>query len=556
MTKIYFLIRKTSLLVKLLVLMVSLIILSGCFRYYYKAVSPLLNTDTLGVMLKMNKSFVVHSMNSVFYISDVEIQGDSVHAVMTGTYQFPYQEASFPDMNSTNRYRPKFGDSRLNNEVHLYVNNSKKIALPGYYAVRFALKDLWRLDIYEKDKGATNISVVLGVFGIVAGIFLGIPIIMLLLAITVGSCPLIYVNSGSGFELAGEIYSGAVYAPLERHDYLALPGIIEENGTYRIKMTNEAREIENTNLAELYVVDHAAGTEVLYDKYGNYQTYEHQVCPASATNLSGLDVMPFISKKDKLCYSGDIHDNNIPLTDGVIMSFSLPEKSETGRLFIRARNSKWLDYVYRNSHELFGGYYDNWVKKQNKRDREDLLRWSLDQKIPLMVYIEKNGQWEFYDYFNNAGPACLRDDVLAIDLRGIENDTVRVKLESGAFFWEIDYAAMDFSQNTQVNITKVPIVEAFTNKESDVAGMLKYDDLKYYSQKSIGDEAELEFEAPELKGEKRSVFLHSKGYYQILSEASGLPKAGKLKELRQPMKFPEFSRKLMIEKIAELSRRK
>ncbi|HLP74960.1 MAG TPA: hypothetical protein VK155_18795 [Bacteroidales bacterium] len=539
-----------------LISVLGLFFMTGCFRQYYKAFSPPVKPDTLEYLATVSKSFVVHSGNSVFYLSEFKIQGDSASGINTGNYQFPVQTTTFPEPNRTARFRPKLGDSRILNEIHLYVNTFREKLAPGYSAAAFSLKDLWRVDIYEKDKGATDLSTILGVFGIVGGIILAVPAVIFLLAVTVGSCPLIYINSGSGTELAGEIYSGAVYAPLERHDYLALPGIVDENGVYRIKMTNEAKEIENTNLAELFVIDHNAGTEILYDKYGNYQTFQDITFPVSATNLNGLDVLSFISKKDKLCYFGDIRDNNLPVTEGVIVSFCPPEGVITGKLLIRARNSIWLDYVYKNSHDLFGGYYDTWVKKQNSRSREDLIRWSLDQKIPLMVYIERDGKWEFCDYFNNAGPACFRDDVLAINLEGMENDTVRIKLESGAFFWEIDYAAMDFSLNVPLEVRTVPVGSAVTNREADVAGMLKYDDLKYYSQPDPGDEADLEFSAPPLKGQKRSVFLHSRGYYQILSEAVGIPKARKLKALREPGKFAEFSRKLMMEKIAEFSRRK
>ena len=71
-----------------------------------------------------------------------------------------------------------------------------------------------------------------------------------------GSCPYIYANTANGFAFAGEIYSGAIYAPLERNDYLTLPQLIAENGNYKLKITNEQQEIQYTNLTELFVVDH------------------------------------------------------------------------------------------------------------------------------------------------------------------------------------------------------------------------------------------------------------------------------------------------------------
>lgn len=236
------------------------------------------------------------------------------------------------------------------------------------------------------------------------------------------------------------------------------------------------------------------------------------------------------------------------------MTFDHPEGIESGKLFLRSKNSLWLDYVYKKSHDLFGGYYDNWTKKQNKSDPEQLRDWSLSQKIPLSVFVEKNGEWIFCDYYNMAGPAALKEDVISIDLKGIDKGPLKIKLESGAYFWEIDYVGIDYSLNMPVGLTTVKIEKAITNDEDDVTSMLKYDDLKYYVQPETYNIADLSFPVPPSTDSKRTVILHSKGYYHIINEAKGLPKIKKLKTISEPGQFLEYSRELMRSEIDNIGR--
>ena len=91
------------------------------------------------------------------------------------------------------------------------------------------------MDIYNVNQGRTAFSWIGGFLAVVFTPFL----FTMLLAAVGASCPYIYINTGDEFEFAGEIYSGAVYAPLERNDYLTLPHLVEENGIYKLKISNE-----------------------------------------------------------------------------------------------------------------------------------------------------------------------------------------------------------------------------------------------------------------------------------------------------------------------------
>ena len=544
--------RPAIFILKAASIILAILLVSGCYNYYRVATTRFPPPSALMAEIDMHKTIIIHYHDSIFIINNIALNKDSITGSFSSFYVMPFRKNAFPAENASVRYMKKKGDQRLIYEVHLYLNNLDNRVTRGTGKISFALKDISRLDVYNQDTGRTVISWIAG--GIVGALGLYVIVILfwfLIIALSGGSCPLVYVNNGNGYSFAGEIYSGAVYSPLERNDYLVLPQLVAENGSYKIKLSNELREIQNTNLTELYVVDHPAKSEVLVDKYGRYQTATELRSPVSATTLSGDDILGLIKDKDSICYYGIAPGKEIPLTDGVIMTFVLPEGATSGKIFLRARNSWWLEYVYKNSHELFGNYYIKWLKKQNRANPDDLKNWSLSQNIPLSLFVEKDGKWIFYDYFNMAGPMALKDDVIAIDLKGFEKGPLKVKLESGTWFWEIDYAGIDFSANLPVDLKKVQVENAVTNNERDVTEFLRYDDLKYYTQNELYNSADLSFPAPSGRGEKRTVILHSKGYYHIINETGGLPRIRKLKELRESGQFLEFSRELMKSKIEE-----
>ena len=117
-----------------------------------------------------------------------------------------------------------------------------------------------------------------------------------------------------------------------------------------------------------------------------------------------------------------------------------------------------------------------WKDEQKNRSPEKMIKWSLDQGIPLSVYIETEDGWEFADYYNVVGPLAAKEDVLEIDLSKIKGDKVNIKLEFGFLFWEIDYVAMDFTPNHSVEKHTVSLFSAFDENNNDVSDKLMFDD--------------------------------------------------------------------------------
>lgn len=521
--------------------------MAGC--YYYKATTSYQPAEEELVKLSdLGKKFVVHNFALNYFVQSVTFQQDSLELTLGAPYYQEGEDISPVDPNEVKRYRKKKGDARLLNEVHLYVNQVVETGDTLWVVPNSAIE---RMDLYNHStKHTTSYSILFGV-AMIPVAFVAVMLIGLLIALMSGSsCPFIYTWNGDDYEFAGEIYSGSVYPPLERHDYLVLPGLVEEDGEYLLKMTNQLEEVQHTNLLELMLFDHAANQEVLVDKYGVGHLLSKPLTPDSAINLMGEELLSLIENEDDLVYLGNDPSRDPPLLDGIELSYTIPPGTQTADLVISAKNSYWLDFVYQNFREMLGASYKMWMKRQQDGDPQQMESWSLSQNIPLSVYLFINGEWVFYDYYNSVGPMAFKRDILEIDLTTFEEGPLRIKLESGSYFWEIDYVGLSLEQSAPQPPTILQLSQAVDENGNNVVDELLNDDAHYYVQPEIGNEAELIFNAPEQRGE-RTIILHSKGYYEILQDPKGPPRIKALKEIRKTGNFNNYSNELMQKMIAE-----
>ncbi len=503
---------------------------SGC--YYYKVNKTTEPPSTaISRMQDDQKLMILHLDDKAWYLFDITIDDKFINGNISSLPENYKFKTVRPD--AANRYKKK--DSQVLNEVHIYISeltrqDSSKISIP--------LSSVQKIEVYDKATGATTASWVFSTLAFGAGVF---GVLLIIVILTKSSCPFIYSFNGTNYIFSGEIFSGATRPGLERDDYLSLPSLVSSDQLYKIKITNEVHEIQNINLTELLVFDHPENKSVIIDKYGIPSYINNPVTPIEAVDSGNKDLLQDLSGKDTLIFTGTGSAIGKAGIQEIELKFKNPEKSEMAKLIIRAKNSFWLDGLISKIHILFGDRYEKYSSKQDKTPGKKLREWQLKQNIPLSVFIEKNGEWEFVDYFNIAGPMALRDDVLSLNLKGIDSDTIKIKLVTGFLFWEIDYTAMDFSKAEIVKPITIPVKSAIDNYKTDIRDLLSDSDDKYYVQKVTGDEALLTFDAAQ-QSNNRSVFLHTRGYYKILSGQKGKADIKKLKTFRRRNSIPAFSK--------------
>jgi hypothetical protein len=501
--------------------------------YYFKVTrSSEPPANTISKMQDEHKSIILHLDDKAWQFSDIIIEQENISGNITYLSSIERVKTVKPD--EPNRYEKS--ESQILNEVHIYTTEFTKI---GSTKITFPIKAISKIEVYDKDTGTTIASWVFS--GIAIGIG-ALGVVWIIALLTKSSCPFIYTFNGKDYIFTGEIFSGATQPGLERDDYLLLPQNPSTDRTYKIKITNEVHEIQSVNYAGLLVIDHPENISVLIDKYGIPYSFIKPVSPVEAKSTCSNNILPLIINKDTLIYSSNETSIGANGIDEIVMKFIKPKNAESSRLIIRAKNSFWLDVLISKFYKLFGEGYNKFSLKEEKTSGDKLRKWILEQNIPLSVYIEKNGRWKFVDYFNIAGPMALRDDIMPLDLKGINSDTIKIKFKTGFLFWEMDYAGMDFSNNEIIKPTVVPVKTAIDNNNLDIRGLLLSPDNNYYIQKQLGDEAVLTFDTPIKREGSRSVFLHTRGYYKILSEQTGKPDKKKLRTFRRPNRVSSFSK--------------
>ncbi len=520
------------------VLSILLLSLSGC--YYYK-VSPSeqIHKEDLSRFHSLNKKVYVHYGDEVWNFYNILIDDEILIGQISEIEQPLDSRVSIPG--KTKRYYPtkKAADAALVNNVHIYISEYSKKSDQRISILPDAIE---KVEIFDKDSGATISSWIfsglLAVVGAAAVLFL---------ILILSSCPFVYVWDGESYVFTGEIYSGAIQAALERHDYLPLNDLVQENGTYSIKIKNELKEIQHTNLAELLVFEHPDNLQVLVDKYGVYHTINDPVSPIEANSLSGLDILNVVSEKDSVIYSGNLNQKEMTTNDGIILKFQVPKDADKADLIVNAKNSFWLDYLFTKFHDMFGENYSKFQEKQKNAGVEDMNSWYTEQNLPLSVFIEESGEWVKKDHYNLVGPMAFKDDVLQIDVSQYKGKEISIKLESGFMFWEVDFVGLDYSPDIKLKQKRLSIQSAIDNKGLDVSSLMIADDNEYYIQRGLGDEATLTFAAPAAGDKSQTIVLHSKGYYLILRDQEGKPDKKTLREFRKKDRLPQYSIELIKE---------
>jgi len=558
----------------MIVLVSFLFMISGCAYYkiipvkdtgsndiYKQVINELYPSNTyprelypesnLDKMFFMDRQVYAVDSSACWFLSNPYLSNDTIFSQATLSSQLPH-EISSAKKTMVMRYQREQAD--ILKRVNLY---SEEINIIDSGAAQIPVSSIFNAQIYKKHAGKTA-GIAIGTFFIV----LGVGFIILAIIAIASSCPFIYVNDGTSWQFAGEIYGGAVYPSLERDDYLALPGYDSGPGSgYKVKIANMLREIQYINQADLVILQHDSTTKALIDKYGDIQTIIDPLLPSTAIDSRGNDCLEKIAGQDGLAYdfSEDPDTLNGEYLNSLEMSFNSGINPDSAKIYIKAKNSFWGDRMMREFFDLFGDKYMTFVKKQAKVPAESHIDWLLNQGLLLQVYVMKGQEWQPAEYFNMVGAFANREMALPLDLNdawttenkdGEGKYNLKIKLESAYKFWELDYAAIDLTHNSEVKQVVVKANNAIDQEGKNVGNLLSSDDDRYLVQKSRGDETILDFTLPETIDGEFSIYLHSKGYYQQADENKSKPEVAFLKTFLEPGRFSVWSFREYYNKVA------
>jgi len=539
-------------------LITAMLGLNSCFQHYYKT-NTTREPDNASIqkLVNENKYFILHSNNQHMSLRNAGVKNDNLEADVD---YLPDEHTKFlnPKKEAGNRFSVSNKETVLY-EVHLYTKDS----IGSNAHIVFPLKDFYRMDVYELDKSPTNKSKITSIVGLtlitagVIGIIIGIAETNKAIDnINIGSgsgsgssssycSPQLYKVNGTRPELTGILFSGAIFAPLQRTDFVPLAESIAGNDTQHLQIRSGANETLHLQQTTILQVTHNKGDKVLLDGFGKVQVYKNPVTPEKAYTTENEDLKKVVTTADENYYA---FTNAAPGNNNsdIILAFNKPAGADAGKLVVSARNSAWALYVFKKYKSLYGEYYPTILAQKDKADPEKLMQCELDQSLPLRVSVKVGNDWKPAGYFLTPGNSVTREMIMNVDLAGCKNEThVEIKLETAYMFWELDYAGMDFSKNLPYQTSdNRPLAIVKKNGPSQISESVQ-DNITLTDQ----DVLSIDYIAKKPADDNltTSLFLAGTGYYHDNSRFEGRARLETLSLFSHKGGFDTFSRQTFDE---------
>ena len=330
-----------------------------------------------------------------------------------------------------------------------------------------------------------------------------------------GGCPFVFSWDGHQYVFDAELYGGAVARGLQREDYSELPHLQAYNGTYRVQVNDELAETDYTDRLELLSVDHRIGTSVGIDDSGKLYALNALQVPVSARDESGADLLPWLASADRRIWEAlPASASDGQLRHEIHLTFSKPADAATAQLVVHAGTGEWGLRMLNTLFELYGQDLESKLASldTNPMEAQALELWSATEDLyALKVWVEEPSGWQMRGVIPGGG---MGSRVVQLDVSRVKGDQVHIRLQPPAGFWAINSTAIDFTPEQNLEVNRVAPQSARTSAGRDVLAELQATDSYYY--KAIkGDSVSVEFTAPPVRpGMRRTVFLHSNGYYR------------------------------------------
>ncbi len=401
-------------------------------------------------------------------------------------------------------------------------------------AYSIAIQDVQRLWVERQGISAPRtIGLTVGIAAAALGTLVAIAAIAWA---TKQSCPFVYSWDGTKYVFDAEPYGGAITRGLERDDYSELEHLREQNGQYRLLLTNEVDETQFTNLMELWVVDHAPGVRVVSDERGSLHGLTGIQTLTAASDRHGNDLLPWLRSTDRKIWEPDA----IPEPDGnlrqeVILTFPKPVGATQANFIANAATGLWGSYMIKRMVELRGREAASWLVSLDKDPTQvaALEAWGArEETYRLRIEVEEPTGWEVRGAVPNGGPLLAEDRVIPLDVSRVRGNQLRIRLRPPVGFWAFNSFVVAYGAGQAVSLSRVAAKSGITWDGKNILPALAATDDQYYPMPSTTDRAELTFPAPPRKsGMDRTVFLHSRGWYQLHLSENGAPDTVNLTKL-------------------------
>ena len=369
-----------------------------------------------------------------------------------------------------------------------------------------------------------------------------------------GCCPFFYSWDGMRYVFDAEPYAGAIARGLERSGDVVLDRLREQDGMYRVLMTNERPEIDYTNHVSLRVVDHAAGVRVVPGDDGTLYSVSLPMPPLSARTADGRDLGLWLSATDaRVWESVPPATEGAVLRDEIVLTFPKPPGARRAKLVANVGASGWGSVMLEKFVEIRGRQIPDWYAALdgNPAAVAATYDWNLQAELwGLKFDVEEPSGWQTRGALLGAGPLVVKDRVVPLDVSRVTGDVLRIRIRPPKGYWALNSFAVDYSADEPLSVTDVPLLSAIDAEGVDRRPTLQMPDGAYDVMRPGGAPVTLKFQVPEARpGATRTVVLHATGYYQYDLPAGGEPDRAAIRGFETE---PDFGVRYLRDHLATL----
>lgn len=538
-------------------------IISSCGNYYQLSKVQYGMEKRLFNELNIENTIVfVHVSNEMFQLKDVTLNNkNTLQGTITPTN--PAEEAFYNRINETNSKKMNFKkdlviqsrekakkegiqvdtllldentqidestfDNGIIHQIHLHTNSLSNID----NKISLDLKDINHAAFFKKtaytEAGAKVVITLLSAF----------LVFTIILAIAC-NCPHVYVQNGESYVYTNTLFTGAVSQGLERFDYKTIPDFNPSSTSLSLQIRNEDQEIQHTNLIQLIAAYHDPSFEVLTDQNGVLYSISKAQKANSTKDQEGKDLSAELSKKDGSAYHFDTPSKNGMASS--FLNFNQIEEGKNAKLILSVKNSDWAGLIHQEFNTALGNKHQQWTAKNREKSGAKQNAELKNAGIPLQVYVKKNNKWIEIQSIQPVGNASMQSLVVPIDAKYVSGKQVEIRIDGGFKFWELDYAAMDFSAPKNFELKQ--LTPTMVSGDSAFYQALQKDDQLYMSTASGSEVVSVQFEG--LKPQNRTLFVQSKGYYIRQDVQKGKPDWMQMAKMTRSNGIARFSQDIFL----------
>jgi hypothetical protein len=408
------------------------------------------------------------------------------------------------------------------------IENLAGFTLPGDRVAAFVVEDLNEL-------GQTGRVIAISGAVVIGVVIIAYTVLAIMLARSFpdnsqnSSCPFVYSFDGERWILDAEPYGGAIARGLARRDFSRLEHVSAEPGVYRLLLANPTdAETQHTDRLDLLAVDAPPGCRVVLEESGTVHALRATAALIAAHDGYGADIARQLRAADHDIWNADVDAacESLPRADWrdhLTLEFERPNGAQTVYLIGNVATSQWsspalTDFVHLHGDRL-GEFYTAVDRKAAAR--QALLDWNdREELMRLFVNVHTNGGWERQGSFFGGSPWVGESRAVRLDLRHVEGDRIRLRLDPPTGFWSLNSFELAWDE-VPVSSTEIPLATATDAAGNDVRASLVAAEGTCLDFPDRAAHAVLTFAIPpQPAGSERTVFARTDGWYTIHADES------------------------------------